>query len=190
MIQSSLRSYPTGQPIFHAYWHSLVFDNDGTDKTDYADYWHRLVYTAGLLTKLVQSLSAVEQMGSSSMQGDLGSFGFAMGTMIGAKMAFVPAITALQRDFADLEERRDVALGRWFCITEGGYAGWMAPRAEVKDEVCVFEGWDVPFVVRRPGVGEGQEKKHVLVGDCYLHGHMSPEKLALQDIDVTQIQLM
>ena len=57
--------------------------------------------------------------------------------------------------------------GRKFCITDGGYMGWVPLAALRGDRVCFFQGCELPFVVRPDGTGWR------LLGDCYLHGLMA-----------------
>jgi hypothetical protein len=51
----------------------------------------------------------------------------------------------------------------------------MAPNEARKgDQVCVFLGTDVPFLIR-PGLNSGDPGK--IVGGCYVHGVMTDEAL-------------
>jgi hypothetical protein len=63
-------------------------------------------------------------------------------------------------------------LGRNFCVTSKGYIGLVPPKTEVGDKVCILFGGRTPFLLRDAGGG-----KHVLVGECYIHGMMDGEAL-------------
>ncbi|KAL2043751.1 hypothetical protein N7G274_003270 [Stereocaulon virgatum] len=64
--------------------------------------------------------------------------------------------------------------GRRFAITSKGYMGLVPRMTEIDDCVCVFLGSHIPFVVRRKGGGEFE-----LVGECYVHGIMDGEIVAM-----------
>lgn len=69
---------------------------------------------------------------------------------------------------------------RRFAYLDGGYMGLVPRRAEVGDEVFIFRGGQVPFVVRRrwgdDGVG-GWKREWTFVGECYVHGVMDGEAM-------------
>jgi hypothetical protein len=63
---------------------------------------------------------------------------------------------------------RAVGSGRRFAITERGLLGLVASDAQVGDCICIFQGVQVPFVLRqRPN-----SDLYNLVGECYLQGWM------------------
>ena len=64
--------------------------------------------------------------------------------------------------------------GRRFAVTSKGYMGLFPRTTEIGDSVCVFLGSHIPFVVRRRGGGEFE-----LVGECYVHGIMDGEIVAM-----------
>lgn len=69
---------------------------------------------------------------------------------------------------------------RCFCTTEKGFFGLVPGKVEVGDEVAVFNGGNVPFILRRLEAGnEQQECQFRLVGDGYFHGLMHGEVLSL-----------
>lgn len=62
-------------------------------------------------------------------------------------------------------------------LTKKGYLG-VGPRySKVGDEAWVIFGGYAPFLVRK--VGGSEMKRHVMVGECYVHGVMKGE--AMQD---------
>jgi hypothetical protein len=63
---------------------------------------------------------------------------------------------------------RAVSSGRRFAITERGLLGLVVSDAQVGDRICVFQGAQVPFVLRqRPNC-----ELYNLVGECYFQGWM------------------
>ena len=56
----------------------------------------------------------------------------------------------------------EVAQGRRFFATTGGYMGLGAPHMQIGDSICVFLGGHVPWVVRRHG------EDYILIGECYV----------------------
>ena len=69
---------------------------------------------------------------------------------------------------------------RCFCTTEKGFFGLVPGKVEVGDEVAVFNGGSVPFILRRlESENEQQQSEFRLVGDGYFHGLMHGEVLSL-----------
>jgi hypothetical protein len=54
-------------------------------------------------------------------------------------------------------------------------------EADILDEICIFSGLKVPFVIRRNG------PYYRIVGSCYLHGMMDGEALARDDWQLRDI---
>ena len=65
-----------------------------------------------------------------------------------------------------------------FCVTKMGYVGLVPGDAQVGDEVCIFTGGAVPFVLRKDSSGE----TYTLVGEGYIHGLMYGEALSYKHI--------
>ena len=65
--------------------------------------------------------------------------------------------------------------GRRFAVTRKGYMGLVPRTAQLGDEICVFLGGYVSFVVRRI---HGKEEFE-LVGECYVHGIMDGEVMQM-----------
>jgi hypothetical protein len=61
--------------------------------------------------------------------------------------------------------------GRRFCITRDGYMCTAPYNSERGDVVVIFEGFRMPFVLRKSG------NDWKLVGDCYVHGIMDGEMI-------------
>jgi hypothetical protein len=66
-----------------------------------------------------------------------------------------------------------------FCVTRKGYVGIVPSGAQVGDEVCVFDGGAVPFVLRKNYGREG-DIIYELVGEGYIHGIMYGEVLGFK----------
>jgi hypothetical protein len=60
--------------------------------------------------------------------------------------------------------------GRVFGLTDRCYAGLFPSNTRYGDRICIFQGFRVPFVLRR-----GSEGCWILVGDAYVHGMMQGE---------------
>ena len=67
---------------------------------------------------------------------------------------------------------------RWrrVLITEKGHIGSAPPTAEEGDIVCVLYGCSVPVILRKVQ----DQELYEFVGECYLHGFMDAEAIALQ----------
>ena len=70
-------------------------------------------------------------------------------------------------------------------VTEKGYLGLYPRGANIGDEVCVFIGACVPFVIRKLG----SRNEYQLVGECYMHGFMDGEAECMGDLHKTEIVL-
>jgi hypothetical protein len=80
--------------------------------------------------------------------------------------------------------------GRTYIITKSGYIGIGPCFAEARDAICVFDGAQTPFILRKVSGNElvpdelpesGQKdpdlesERWKIIGDCYLHGFMNNE---------------
>jgi hypothetical protein len=73
--------------------------------------------------------------------------------------------------------------GRRFCITANGYMCTAPYNSERGDVVVIFEGFRMPFVLRKSG------NDWKLVGDCYVHGIMDGELVVpVKDIEASPDQ--
>lgn len=63
---------------------------------------------------------------------------------------------------------------RKFCVTAEGQIGWVPIEAQYDDILCVFEGADLPYVLRR----HADEDTFTIVGHCFIHGAMFGEVTA------------
>ncbi|OAA71714.1 Heterokaryon incompatibility [Akanthomyces lecanii RCEF 1005] len=62
-----------------------------------------------------------------------------------------------------------ITWGRNLGITDGGYLAMVPITSEVSDEIVIFQGAKLPFIVRT------EDGKSKLVGPCYVHGMMDGE---------------
>ena len=67
---------------------------------------------------------------------------------------------------------------RKFCVTEKGQIGWVPIEAQQDDVICVFEGAELPYVLRRTA----DEDAHTIIGHCFIHGVMFGEVTAGNEI--------
>jgi hypothetical protein len=67
-----------------------------------------------------------------------------------------------------------------FCVTKRGYVGFVPHDTKPGDEICVFYGGAVPFVLRR---ALGSKSLYKLIGECYIHGIMYGEALSFEGIE-------
>lgn len=84
------------------------------------------------------------------------------------------------------------ALGRKFFITNRGYIGLAPKTAKAGDQVAVFFGSNVPFVIRKYQDMPGQQNWQ-LVGETYVHGAMNGEIFGQLDqglVDSRDIHLL
>lgn len=95
-----------------------------------------------------------------------------------------PMLLPLQIGFlAFWETMINVAEGRRFFATLGGYMGLGPPGMRPGDLTCVFLGGPVPWVIRQEG------KEYVLIGECYVHGCMNGEVIITEHLPVQDIVL-
>jgi hypothetical protein len=73
-----------------------------------------------------------------------------------------------------------------FCITSKGYLGLAPHEAKVGDEIFVFYGGAVPFVLRPVSK---EESTYTLIGESYIHGIMYGEVLSMSGVSKTKILL-
>lgn len=75
-----------------------------------------------------------------------------------------------------------------FCITKRGYAGLVPITSQVGDEIVVFHGGIVPFVLRRQAWKESVN--YSLMGECYVHGIMNGEGLSFEVITDQEFRIL
>jgi hypothetical protein len=80
--------------------------------------------------------------------------------------------------------------GRNFCSTHRGYVGWVPWGAKSGDEICVFSGCCLPFVIRQQERGAEQKQRHGPVGDCYIHGLVKKEATEAIEAETREMKLV
>lgn len=74
-----------------------------------------------------------------------------------------------------------------FCASKRGFAGLVPHQAKVGDQICIFHGGAVPFVLRK---NKAQENCYSLIGECYIHGIMYGEALKSYSTEAEGIRLL
>lgn len=64
--------------------------------------------------------------------------------------------------------------------------GWVPLMTQKGDHICVFDGMELPYVVRPSG---GPEGNHLLVGDCYISTLMAGEAMDIPGLESVIINL-
>jgi hypothetical protein len=65
-----------------------------------------------------------------------------------------------------------------FCRTTKGYLGLAPGDVHIGDELVVFKGAAVPFILRKMGSND----THKLIGEAYIYGIMHGEALKLKSL--------
>jgi hypothetical protein len=67
--------------------------------------------------------------------------------------------------------------GKTICTSAKRYLRWVPHTAAAGDIICIFSGSEVPFFLRADGTDH-----YTLIGECYLHGIMDGEAIAIGDL--------
>ena len=160
-IYENTLCYSRGQGLINAFWRTLICDMDKD--------------VAGNLIRPAPSSFADSYSACLRLQ-DL--------------MTNADSDAAMRDDFNAVEKMSRVsqpfvgafepaARGRRFCVTQDGYMGLVPTRAAKGDNICVFLGGAVPFLIRKIDNGH-----YPLVGECYVHGLMDGKALDMVlDVD-------
>lgn len=73
---------------------------------------------------------------------------------------------------------------RHFCITRRGYFAWVPEAAQVGDAIHILQMCAVPFVLRPQGT------RFTLIGDAYVHQHMTGEHFGTLDARANPAKLI
>lgn len=79
---------------------------------------------------------------------------------------------------------KNIVDGKVFYITEHGYLGFAEESCQKGDDVYVFCGGEVPFIVRL--IGEGLFAFH---GETYVHGLMDGEVMQWKNLKLERLNL-
>jgi hypothetical protein len=88
----------------------------------------------------------------------------------------VPGIPAVSEVGTYMTQMVSACGARRFAVTEKGYIALVPGCAIEGDQVCVFLGSGVPYILR-----PASEGRFLLVGDAYIHGIMDGEALEFDD---------
>lgn len=75
---------------------------------------------------------------------------------------------------------------RRFARTRDGRFGWMPMVVEDGDQICVFDGMEFPYAVRKMEGPDGTGN-YVLLGACYISSLLNGEAMELPDVESTMI---
>lgn len=69
-------------------------------------------------------------------------------------------------------------VGRAFFATASGRVGWEPQGTRPSDAVCLFYGAEVPYLLSKT---DREAKGWRMLGECYVHGYMEGQALAIAD---------
>jgi hypothetical protein len=153
LIIDSLKPYPTGEEMKDVYWRTLIANVSytGTPGTPAPQEYARYFDNYWALKYLLLTRES-------------------QGTVRGATL-----------DMAHGSERWTAAwspvIERVLFTTDRGYAGLGPPGLKEGDAVSILCGGATPFILRNGIAGENSKLRHVVVGECYIHGLMNGEGL-------------
>ena len=76
--------------------------------------------------------------------------------------------TVMKSEEVLLQTIKTIVVGRKMAYTRLGHVVFISEMADVGDQICIFKGAKVPFLVRRGGGTPGDET-HRLLGECFSH---------------------
>ena len=163
--------YPTSTcTLFEAFWHTMVAGKDHTNFAKAPDEF-------GQIFALLIDTAA----GSSPSFPDQPTLSTKRKLTIENLQVRRPARTYRHMQVAIKAAVQRRRLG----MTMQRYLGLFPQGTEVGDQVCVFTGGWVPFVIRRHQAKDGYQ----LVGECYLHGIMDGEVDDMKELQTREIYL-
>lgn len=91
---------------------------------------------------------------------------------------------------ADIHALIEFGLMKWawtriLCTTETGRLGSVPTTTQEGDAICVLYGGQVPYVLRRRGLGD-----YTVVGECYMDGIMHTEDLDDESFEESGFRLV
>ena len=162
MALDECHGYTLTTGLFEAFWNTLVAGKDHSDvlkaPSDYADIFALLLDTANggspcfsdqPQTKRKLTLKSLESRRPHRIYRE-------------TQIAYKAAVR-----------------NRIFGVTEKRYMGLLPRGTQIGDQVCVFKGGPLPFVVRR----RLDRDEYLLIGECYIHGIMNGEILQMEGIE-------
>jgi hypothetical protein len=169
----TFEKYPSGGPIFDAFWQTLVAGKDPSGRmkapTDYSEVFSLVLDSStGKMPSLPgQTYSPRRKKGFFTLQN---------------LRSRKPAQT-----LADLRQSYRAALrNRRFSVSEKGYFALVPRGTQAGDKICVLEGINVPYILRAVE-GEGG---YELVGECFVYGIMEGEVMDMEHFKLEPIKII
>ncbi|PMD62302.1 HET-domain-containing protein [Hyaloscypha bicolor E] len=150
--------YINGQPRAEALWRTFICDTSTTSRP--AEPEIAEAFTATTRISSPEALAAVEAVNNCTqllMQ--------IISLETSTRMGLLLARGIAQRQFA---------------VTKKGFMALVPLGTEERDQICIFPGCRMPFILRRDSVGngiQGGDQCYRLVGEAYVHGFMDGEAL-------------
>ncbi|TLD15991.1 uncharacterized protein PgNI_01900 [Pyricularia grisea] len=184
-IASKSKSYPgsTSVGVFEAFWRTLVVDKDADNRQ--------------------RAPSSFEEIFSLILDESTGQHPSLPGQTYSKRQLQPPGKGRLE--LSNLSNRRPGATfhelraslrralrNRRFVVTRKGYFGLVPHWTKPGDEVCMLNGCDVPYIIRRVGYeggGQGMAASYRFhfLGESYIHGMMNEEALAMKELESEEL---
>ena len=173
-----LGTYPTEETLTNVLWRSLVFDDEGMMGSEYRGQWAKLCSILRQCEDLCHKFISFSQAKSSANRQEV--------------LKLRQEAQKLDRNESEISSfiSSFQTFGRSFSSTKRGYVGWMPKETGMGDELWLFHGCRVPFVLRPAKDRQGDERAYRLIGECYLHGLMRPGASARIAGETQQIKLV
>ncbi|ERF70936.1 hypothetical protein EPUS_06721 [Endocarpon pusillum Z07020] len=166
-MQTTLKNcqpYPSDSGLFNAFWHTLVAGKDGSG--------------------ILKAPSTFAEVFSILLKSANGSFPSMPDQPISERRSLS---RSQKHTYRQMQIAFEAAVkGRRFGTTSKRYMGLFPAGTKVGDQICVFLGGHIPFVVR-PSETSGAFQ---LIGECYVHGIMDGEVMKMTDLKREEIQLV
>jgi hypothetical protein len=151
----SMDSYPTGEDLLDVEWRTLICNlTKDKNEPDEEEFRHAYIATR-TWNRIMVETSKPHAVASSDFW-----------EIFRRAQPFITSITYKLK-------------GRRFCVTRKGYIGLVPIETKTGDEIAVFDGATVPFVLRQAEKGDGA---FYLIGECYVHGIMKGEALGKETV--------
>lgn len=161
--------YPSGSGLFDAFWQTLVAGKDDSGKmkapSDFAAIFALLIDSAtGTSPSMPDQPNPKRKLTIENLKYRRPSRTFRQ-----MQIAYEAAV----------KERR-------FGTTSQRYMALFPRGTKEGDEICIFSGGHVPFVVRQ----QATSSLYQLVGECYVHGIMNGEAMHMTGLEMKDIELI
>ncbi|TLS30964.1 hypothetical protein PpBr36_02813 [Pyricularia pennisetigena] len=178
-------SYPasTSVGVFEAFWRTLVVDKDA-DNRKRAPSSFEEIFSLLLDESTGQQPSLPGQTYSKRQRQPRGKGRLELSSLSSRRpgATFQEIRAALRRA---LRNRR-------FAVTKQGYFGLVPHWTQPGDNVCMLNGCDVPYIIRRAehqggGQSMADSYRFSFLGECYIHGMMNDEILAMEELELREL---